>query len=108
MNSLFDLGCPSWKGEIVNQRVHFLCRRTKRRTRAVGQPCISPDSYLFKVSCAQNGVSCLAFSPNGKYLAAACAEYAMFPIKVSKCIDITWYFSMAIWNVCLILRSCSA
>ena len=27
----------------------------------------------------------LAFSPDGRYLAAACAEYTLFPIKVYEC-----------------------
>lgn len=56
--------------------------RATRRIRKIGEVCLIPENYLFKVGCSQNGVSCLEFSPNGRFLAAGCGEYALFPIKV--------------------------
>ena len=56
--------------------------RSKRRARQLGEICQVPDTYLLKVSCGQGGVSQMRFSPNGRFLAAACGEYALFPIKV--------------------------
>ena len=56
--------------------------RALRRYRPMGQICEIPDTYLFKVGCGQSGVSCLKFSPDGRFLAAATGEYALFPIKV--------------------------
>ena len=44
----------------------LLSLRARRRTRVLGEACRAPDAFAFKVSCAQNGCSALAFSPDGR------------------------------------------
>lgn len=45
-----------------------------KRRRLAGEDCVLPDKLLFKFETGGMGVLTQAFSPNGKYLAVACAE----------------------------------
>jgi WD40 repeat protein len=57
-------------------------RRALLRARAPNARCHVPDTLLHEVSTAPNGVFAVAFSPNGRLLAAACADRLLFTVKV--------------------------
>eukprot|EP00455_Lapot_gusevi_P022942 TRINITY_DN2388_c0_g1_i6.p1 TRINITY_DN2388_c0_g1~~TRINITY_DN2388_c0_g1_i6.p1 ORF type:complete len:420 (+),score=61.76 TRINITY_DN2388_c0_g1_i6:131-1261(+) len=65
-----------------SQANDFFYNRGLKRQRGEGQPCLLPNAFLYKISCAQYGCSVVEFSPDGRLVAAACGEYFMFPIKI--------------------------
>ena len=50
--------------------------------RAAGQPCQVPNALLGRIEAGPRGAVLLAFSHSGRYLAAACADRLMFPVRV--------------------------
>jgi jouberin len=56
-------------------------RAIKRRRQAHGESRV-PNAELHEITAGANGVFCIAFSPNGRLLAAACGENLTFAIKL--------------------------
>jgi WD40 repeat protein len=59
-----------------------LQRRALIRARADHKPCLLPDALLHKIPSGPQGSTVIAFSPNGRFLAAGCADGITFPVRV--------------------------
>jgi hypothetical protein len=59
-------------------------KRTIYRKRRPTEACHIPTQPLHHISCGVNGCFALRFSPDGKTLAAACAEALIFTVKVTQ------------------------
>ena len=49
-------------------------KRVVRRTRAEGEPCLVPDTVVSRIPVGKRGCFAMAFSNDGRYLAAACED----------------------------------
>eukprot|EP00727_Mastigamoeba_balamuthi_P006253 m51a1_g2247 putative jouberin isoform x1 (871) ;mRNA; f:290161-293683 len=55
-------------------------KRTPKWTRAPGEPCRVPNILSTRLEASAGGSLALSFSPDGLWLAAACADALMFPL----------------------------
>ena len=56
-------------------------KRVLRRSRGNGEACLVPDTVSARIPCG-NGCFALSFSNSGKYLAAACRDDLLYPIRI--------------------------
>ncbi|XXQ38821.1 WD domain, G-beta repeat [Plasmodiophora brassicae] len=57
-------------------------QRSNCRQRLRGDPCLVPNEEAGRLSSGTLGAFVVEFSPDGRFVAAACAEYLMFPVKL--------------------------
>ncbi|EQB78735.1 hypothetical protein CB1_001107022 [Camelus ferus] len=69
--------------------------------RLPGQACRIPNKHLFSLNAGERGCFCLAFSHNGRILAAACASRDGYPIISVKELVVTGCYDsvIRIWKV---------